>query len=115
MPEPLTVYHHIVFVVFLFALGACIGSFLNVVVWRLPRGESLSHPPSHCPKCNTKLAWKDNVPIFGWLWLRGKCRYCKEPISARYPIIEAITAAMFVLYYCLFFLANIGPCAAMHQ
>jgi leader peptidase (prepilin peptidase)/N-methyltransferase len=99
---------HLVYIPFLFVLGACVGSFLNVVVWRLPRGESLITPPSHCPKCNTALAWYDNVPVFGWIFLKGRCRYCREPISARYPIIEAITGGLFVLYYVLFFIVKDG-------
>src|ERR1700709_872332 len=110
---------HVVLIPFVFAFGACIGSFLNVVVWRLPRGESLVTPPSHCPKCNTPLAWYDNVPVFGWIFLRGKCRYCKEPISARYPIVEAVTGALFVFYYVMFFMLHRGlSCSAgmrMHQ
>jgi leader peptidase (prepilin peptidase) / N-methyltransferase len=110
MPEPLTVTHQIVFVTFLFLIGACVGSFLNVVVWRLPRGESLSHPPSHCPNCNHKLGWKDNIPIFGWIFLRGKCRYCKTPFSARYPTVELITALLLVGYYLVFFITHDGPC-----
>src|SRR3954463_5387434 len=101
IPPPLAIF-------FLFVFGACIGSFLNVVVWRLPRGESLVTPPSHCPKCNTKLAWRDNVPVFGWLFLRGRCRYCREPISARYPIIEFLTGAIFAGYYALFFVYHRG-------
>lgn len=101
---------HVTYILFLFALGACVGSFLNVVVWRLPRDESLVTPPSHCPKCNTRLSWRDNIPVFGWIFLRGKCRYCGQPISARYPIIEAITGAIFALYYILFFIYQIGPC-----
>jgi leader peptidase (prepilin peptidase) / N-methyltransferase len=108
--NPLTTAHHVVFIVFLFALGACIGSFLNVVVWRLPRGESVSHPPSHCPNCNHKLAWKDNIPIFGWIFLRGRCRYCQTRISARYPIVELFTALILVTYYLLFFIGRDGPC-----
>lgn len=103
---------HIVYLIFFFALGACVGSFLNVVVWRLPRGESLVNPPSHCPKCNTPLAWYDNIPVFGWIALRGKCRYCAQPISARYPIIEAAAGLMFALYYYLFFMRQIGPCGS---
>jgi leader peptidase (prepilin peptidase) / N-methyltransferase len=102
-----------VYIVFLFALGASIGSFLNVVVWRLPRGESLVKPPSHCPKCDHLLAWYDNIPVFGWIFLRGKCRYCKEPISPRYPIVEAITGLLFVFYYVMFFMVHIGPCAPL--
>jgi leader peptidase (prepilin peptidase)/N-methyltransferase len=102
---------HIVFIIFVFALGACVGSFLNVVVWRLPRNESIVSPPSHCPKCNTRLAWYDNLPVIGWIALGGKCRYCKQPISARYPIIEAITGGLFVLYYVALFIGQMGPCA----
>ena len=99
---------HIAQLVFVLALGACVGSFLNVVVWRLPRGESIIMPPSHCPKCNTQLAWYDNIPVFGWVWLRGKCRYCKNPISIRYPIVEAITALLFTFYYVMFFVVHRG-------
>ncbi|HWB54861.1 MAG TPA: prepilin peptidase, partial [Tepidisphaeraceae bacterium] len=98
--------------IFLFALGACVGSFLNVVVWRLPRGESLVLPPSRCPKCEHRLAWYDNIPIFGWLLLAGKCRYCKEKISPRYPIVELITALIFVGCYLLLFVAQFGPTPA---
>ena len=101
---------HVIFIFFLFALGACVGSFLNVVVWRLPRDESIVSPPSHCPKCQTPLAWRDNIPVFGWILLRGKCRYCAQPISPRYPVIEFITGATFVLYYVLYFIVQQGPC-----
>src|SRR4051812_13395097 len=103
---------HAFYIVFFFALGACVGSFLNVVVWRLPRGESLVTPPSHCPKCNTPLKWYDNLPVIGWLKLAGKCRYCKAPISPRYPIVEAVTGLLFVFYYVMFFMMQVGPCAA---
>jgi leader peptidase (prepilin peptidase)/N-methyltransferase len=81
--------------VWLFAFGAVIGSFLNVVVWRTPRGESLVGP-SRCPKCGTAIRWYNNVPVFGWLWLGGKCRDCKLPISPRYPVVEFICGAMFL-------------------
>jgi leader peptidase (prepilin peptidase) / N-methyltransferase len=104
------IMQHAIFIPFLFALGACVGSFLNVVVWRLPRDESLVSPPSRCPKCGTRLAWYDNVPVLGWILLAGKCRYCRETISPRYPIIEFITGAIFVLYYVLFFMIQQGPC-----
>src|SRR5579872_841313 len=97
------------YIIFLFAIGACIGSFLNVVVYRLPRGMSLISPPSHCPKCEARLAWYDNIPVFGWIFLRGKCRYCSEGISPRYPIIEAITGSFFSFYYIMFFVNRIGP------
>jgi leader peptidase (prepilin peptidase) / N-methyltransferase len=103
--------HHLPWILFVFALGACVGSFLNVVVWRLPRGESLSHPPSHCPKCNARLWWRDNLPIIGWLKLRGRCRFCRAPISPRYPIVEAFTGLLFVFYYVMFFVFQVGPCA----
>lgn len=106
---------HIPFIIFFFAIGACVGSFLNVIVWRLPRGESIVSPPSHCPKCNKKLAWYDNIPVFGWIALRGKCRYCGLPISIRYPIIEAITGGLFVLYYVHFFIRQDGPCSPLRD
>jgi len=83
--------------VWLTVLGGAIGSFLNVVVYRLPRGLSLIEPPSHCPMCKKPIRWFDNVPVFGWIVLRGRCRDCRTPISMRYPLIEALTAAMFGL------------------
>ncbi len=94
---------------FLFVLGASIGSFLNVVVWRLPRDMSLISPGSHCPRCRTPLAWRDNIPVLGWLLLGGKCRYCRSAISARYPIIEFLTGVIFVLTYLLLFHFQLGP------
>jgi leader peptidase (prepilin peptidase)/N-methyltransferase len=78
-------------------MGGAIGSFLNVVVYRLPRGMSLIKPGSHCPSCKKPIRARDNVPIFGWLLLRGRCRDCKARISFRYPLVEAITATTFVL------------------
>jgi leader peptidase (prepilin peptidase)/N-methyltransferase len=77
-------------------LGLCAGSFLNVVIYRLPRGESLVAPPSHCPGCNTAIRPYDNVPVLSWLLLRGRCRQCRTEISARYPLVEALTAALAV-------------------
>ena len=85
----------------MFVIGASIGSFLNVVVYRLPAGLSLVHPGSHCPKCRTPLAARDNIPIFGWLLLRGRCRYCGVNISPRYPAVELLTASMFALLACV--------------
>jgi leader peptidase (prepilin peptidase) / N-methyltransferase len=76
-------------------VGAVIGSFLNVVIHRLPRGESLVHPRSRCPGCGTQIAGYDNVPILSWLALRGRCRHCGEPISPRYPVVELLTALAF--------------------
>jgi leader peptidase (prepilin peptidase)/N-methyltransferase len=83
--------------IFAAAFGSVIGSFLNVVVWRLPRGESLSQPGSHCPKCETPIKPYDNLPVLGWLLLRGRCRSCRAPISSRYPLVEAATAVLYVL------------------
>jgi len=86
-------------VLIVFALGAAIGSFLNVVVYRLPAGLSLLWPPSRCPHCLHRLRKSENVPILGWLWLRGRCAHCKEPIAFRYPLIEAATALLFLLVF----------------
>lgn len=80
-----------------FFLGACIGSFLNVVIYRLPAEQSLLRPPSRCPQCHHRLKPYDNVPVLGWLWLRGKCRYCKAAIAIRYPLIEAATGLLFLI------------------
>jgi leader peptidase (prepilin peptidase)/N-methyltransferase len=77
--------------------GLLIGSFLNVVVWRVPRGESLVSPPSACPSCGARIRARDNVPVLGWLVLRGRCRDCAAPISARYPLVEAATGALFAV------------------
>jgi leader peptidase (prepilin peptidase)/N-methyltransferase len=76
-------------------LGACIGSFLNVCIYRLPRGTSIAWPPSACTMCGRRLAWFENVPIVSYIVLRRRCRGCGEPISVRYPVVEAITAVMF--------------------
>src|SRR3954447_247607 len=78
-------------------LGAIIGSFLNVVAYRLPRKESLLHPPSRCPSCGTPIKPYDNVPVLGWLWLRGRCRACGASIPWRYPAIEALTGVLCAL------------------
>jgi len=82
-------------VIFAGVLGLLIGSFLNVVVWRLPRGESLSHPGSACPKCGHAIRWWDNIPVISWILLRAKCRDCGEPISGRYPAVEGLTGLFF--------------------
>jgi len=75
--------------------GLAIGSFLNVVVYRLPEGRSLVSPGSHCPACGTAIGVRDNVPVLSWLWLGGRCRACRAPISARYPAIELLTGLVF--------------------
>jgi leader peptidase (prepilin peptidase)/N-methyltransferase len=77
--------------------GAIAGSFLNVVAYRLPRGESLSRPRSRCPRCQTPIKPYDNVPVLSWLALRGRCRTCRVPISARYPLVEALTGLLCAL------------------
>lgn len=77
--------------------GLAIGSFLNVVIYRVPREESVSFPPSHCPACGHPLSALDNVPIFSWLWLHGRCRWCHKPISVRYPLVELMTAGLFIV------------------
>ncbi len=77
-------------------LGACVGSFTNVVVWRLPRQESVVFPGSHCPKCGHSIRWYDNLPVLGWLLLRGRCRDCHARISWRYPAVEALSAGLWM-------------------
>jgi leader peptidase (prepilin peptidase)/N-methyltransferase len=89
MPQPA-----LLFVVGL--LGLAVGSFLNVVIYRVPRGESLIQPGSHCPDCGAEVRNRHNIPVAGWLLLRGRCADCTAPISARYPLVEAGTAALFV-------------------
>ena len=88
-----------IFSALVFVLGACIGSFLNVVVYRLPAGISLLWPPSRCPHCLHKLGKVENVPVLGWLWLRGRCRWCQAPISPRYPLVEATTGILFCFLF----------------
>jgi leader peptidase (prepilin peptidase) / N-methyltransferase len=82
--------------VVMFALGLCVGSFLNVVIWRLPRGGSVVQPPSQCPNCEMQLRARDLVPIVSWLALRGGCRGCRARISVRYPVVELVTGLLFV-------------------
>jgi leader peptidase (prepilin peptidase) / N-methyltransferase len=82
---------------FALVLGLCVGSFLNVVIHRLPRDESIAHPSSHCPRCDAPLRWYDNVPLLSYLWLRGRCRGCGARISLRYPLIELLTGVLFAV------------------
>lgn len=79
-----------------FFSGAVIGSFLNVVIHRLPRGGSIIHPPSHCPHCKIPIPPFHNIPIVSWLFLRGRCHHCRQPISFRYPLVETVTALYFL-------------------
>ncbi|MEA5627629.1 A24 family peptidase [Nostoc sp. UHCC 0251] len=88
--------------VMVFALGASIGSFLNVIVYRLPAGLSILWPPSRCPKCLNQLKAYDNIPVFGWISLKGRCRYCKSKISVRYPVVEGVTGIIFLLVFLVF-------------
>lgn len=83
----------------IFFFGAIIGSFLNVCIYRIPKEQSIVYPPSHCTNCNTRLKWKDLIPIFSYLFLRGKCRYCKDKVSVKYPFIETLTAIVFLITY----------------
>ena len=80
-----------------FLFGSCLGSFLNVCIWRMPLGESIVTAPSHCPKCGTPIRWFDNIPVVSYLALRGRCRSCKAPISPRYVIVETLTGILFAL------------------
>ena len=88
--------------VYAFAFGAVIASFLNVVIWRLPRGESLVRPASHCPKCGAKIKWYQNLPILSYLALGGRCAACRAPISPRYPLLEALGGALFLAVFLRF-------------
>lgn len=74
-----------------FIFGLCIGSFLNVCIYRLPLGQSIVRPPSSCPSCNTRIRWYDNIPLISYLMLRGRCRGCRAPISIRYPLVELLS------------------------
>ncbi|MFZ0408857.1 MAG: prepilin peptidase [Cyanobium sp.] len=77
-------------------IGACVGSFLNVVAWRLPRQESLLLPGSHCPRCGTPLAWFENLPILSWLLLGGRCRHCHQPVAKRYLLVELLCSGLWI-------------------
>lgn len=85
--------------IIIFLFGIVVGSFLNVCIWRLPKKESIVTVPSHCMSCGEKLRWYDLVPVFSYLLLRGRCRYCKTPISIQYPIIETLNGLLWVLVY----------------
>jgi leader peptidase (prepilin peptidase)/N-methyltransferase len=87
---------------FFFIFGIIVGSFLNVCISRIPEGQSIVSPGSRCPRCHTPIKPYDNVPILGWLWLRGKCRACALPISLMYPLVELVTGLLFVGCYLSF-------------
>lgn len=77
--------------IYIFLIGICIGSFLNVCIFRIPEGKSIVYPPSACPACGNGIRWYDNIPVLSYLLLRGKCRHCRYPISVRYPLVELLT------------------------
>lgn len=100
---------HVPAIAFIFCFGACVGSFLNVVIYRLPAGMSVINPPSRCPTCGAHLKFfRENLPIVGWFMVRGKCRYCGVKISPQYMIIEIMMALMFVGLYVLLFAVSPG-------
>lgn len=101
MIDSLTILATIVFTVYTFACGACFGSFLNVVVWRLPRKMPILLARSHCPNCKNDILARDNIPIFGWIILKGRCRNCREKISVKYPLIETSVAVLFTALFLL--------------
>lgn len=106
---PLWFYQHVPVGFFVFALGAIVGSFLNVVVYRLPAGMSVVAPPSRCPTCGARLSWHENLPIIGWFLVKGKCRYCQVKISPQYVCVETIVALLFLGLYIAYYVA--GPSA----
>ncbi|WP_010238113.1 prepilin peptidase [Clostridium arbusti] len=85
--------------VYIIILGLLLGSFFNVCIFRIPRGESIAFPPSHCTSCNNKIKGYDLIPVISYILLKGKCRYCGEKISLRYPAVEIVTAVLFYLVY----------------
>lgn len=85
--------------------GLLIGSFLNVCIYRIPKDESIAFPASHCPKCNTRLKWYDNIPVLSYLTLGGKCRYCKDTISSQYPIVETLNTIIYLILFYFFHLS----------
>lgn len=92
----------VIVAIFIFLFGLCVGSFLNVVIYRLPKKESVVKPPSHCPKCTHQLVWWENIPLLSYLILRGKCRKCKEKISLQYPLVEFTTSLLFLFVWLKF-------------
>ena len=87
------------------AFGLCIGSFLNVCIYRLPAGKSIVHPPSSCPGCDNLIRWYDNIPVLSWLILRGRCRHCQTSISMRYPLVELLTGGFAMIVWMRYGLA----------
>ncbi|MFH1189174.1 MAG: prepilin peptidase, partial [Candidatus Omnitrophota bacterium] len=104
-------------IISVFVVGAVIGSFLNVCIHRMPKNKSIVFPSSHCPKCNKSLYWYDNIPVLSYVMLLGRCRFCRERISLRYPLVEMLTAlvltALFIVFGMTpkFFAYSIMTCA----
>jgi len=100
---------YLIWLIFIFAFGCCIGSFLNVVIYRLPRDKSLVTPPSACPACDKNIRFYDNIPLISWLLLGRKCRFCKAPISPRYFFVELLTALVFTGLFALYTQTDVRP------
>ena len=110
-------YYFCIFGFFSFAFGACVASFLNVCIWRLPRNESVVRPGSHCPNCNAPIRWYQNIPILSYIALGGKCANCRKPISIRYTIVELLGGILFLMAYLQWAMPAMfrdAPIAAMH-
>jgi len=98
----MTEFWTIYWLALIFILGLCLGSFLNVCICRIPREISVAWPPSHCPNCNSRIKWYDNIPVLSWFLLHAKCRTCKLPISVVYPIIEILTGIFFLTIWLIY-------------
>ncbi|MDX1682263.1 MAG: prepilin peptidase, partial [Phycisphaeraceae bacterium] len=97
------IYTHWFWLLYLGAFGACVGSFINVVIYRMPRGLGLARPASRCPSCGRRIRWFQNIPILSWVALRGRCHYCRTRISAGYLGVELLTGGLYAgLYYACF-------------
>ena len=101
-------YQHVPVAIFVFAFGAIVGSFINVVIYRLPAGMSVISPPSRCPVCGARLKWHENLPILGWMLVRGRCLTCRAAISPQYMLIETFMAVAFLGLYVAFYMAGPG-------
>jgi len=109
---------NIIYYLFVFLIGISIGSFLNVVIYRIPLGKSIISPPSSCPSCGERIKAWHNIPVLGWIMLKGKCAYCGEKISIRYPVIELLTGLLAVIIYTktgfnIFFIVNFAVFATL--
>jgi len=97
----------------IFILGSCLGSFLNVCIYRIPAEKSVAHPPSSCPKCGMRIKWFDNIPILSWIFLKAGCRGCGVKISARYPFVEALTGVLFLALWLIYGPTWVAACYAL--